>query len=157
MKKNSLHALFESNQEVLQHAQKLVSLSHWRCSSTPTRVNEDKSISYSLDQWVYFQRLDPVLRPAMDTSKNIQLAKPIDRKSVPFIKNGFLDDNWVLKYKYFCTKEANPRLLTVVPHVLQIPLLSFHKIMGCESKDQTVQRAPQFVYFKYMNKVFDVM
>ena len=149
--------MFEGNQEVLQHAQKPISLTPWRCSSTPTRLSEDESVSYSLDQWVYFQKLDPVLRPAMDTSKNIPLAKPIDIISVPFIKNWYLDDNGVLKYKYFCTKEANPRLLTVVPHVLQNPLLSFHKIMGCESKDQTVQRAPQFVYFKYMNKVFDVM
>ena len=73
VKKNSLHALFESDTEVLQHAHKPVSLTPWRCTSTPTRVNDDGSISYSWDQWVAFQRLNPVLRPDMDTLKNITL------------------------------------------------------------------------------------
>ena len=42
--------------------------------------------------------------------------------------------------------------------MLQIPVLLYFRIkMGCESKDQTVQRALQFIHFKYMNTVFDVM
>ena len=88
VKKNSLHPLFESDPSVLQHAQKPLSLTPWRCSSTPTRVNKDDSISYSWDLWVYYQRLDPVLGPAMDTLKNIPLYKQIDRTSLSFVKNG---------------------------------------------------------------------
>ena len=113
--KNNLHALFESDPSVLQHAQTPVSLTPWRCSSTTKRVNKDDSISYSWDQWLYFQRLDPVLRTAMDTLKNIPINKLIDRTSLPFIKNECLDENGVLKYNYFSSTDAKPRLLTVVP------------------------------------------
>ena len=38
-KTNTLHALFQSNPEVLQYAQKPVSLSPWRYPSMPTQVN----------------------------------------------------------------------------------------------------------------------
>ena len=98
-KKNKLHALFNSDPEVLHRADRLVGIEPWRYSSTPTRINTDNSITYSWEQWVFFQRLDPVLRPAMDTLKNIPLQTPLEKFSIPFVKNGFLDEKGILKYK----------------------------------------------------------
>ena len=83
----------------------------------------------------FFQRLDPVLRPAMDALKKAPLKTPLERFSLPFFKNGFLDDKGVLKYKYLGKRDSNPRDLTLVPHVLQIPvLLYFHKKNGVREK-----------------------
>ena len=86
------------------------------------------------------------IRPSSKTSygyfKNIPLGKPIDRTSLPFVKNGCIDENGVLKYNYSSSKDAKPSLLTVVHHVFQIlVLLYFHKKMGCGSKDLTIRRA----------------
>ena len=134
-KSNNLHALFERDPKVLTHAQKLVSLLPWRDPSTPTTINADSSITYSLDQWAAFQRLDPVLKLAIDTLKKEKLLQPLEKLSIPFVKNRKLDKNGIPKYKYFHRHERDPRLLTVVPHILQNLILSyFHKNMGCETK-----------------------
>ena len=157
-KKHRLHALFTSDPEVLSRADKPVAIHPWKNAAAPTRVNADDSISYSWDQWQYFQRLDAVLGPAMEALRKAPLKAPLEKFSIPFVTRGFLDANGVLKYKYQGATDANPRDLTVVPFVLQIPiLLYFHKTMGCEKRAQTVQRALQYVYFKNMHGVFDVM
>ena len=155
-RKPNLESLYLADSTALALAKKPIRLAKF--DSDPAKVNPDNSITYSIQQWVAFQRLDPPLRLAIDKHNNVPLTEPLQSGSVKYVKDGFVDAHGMLRYRFLPPNHSTFRELAVVPFALHIPVLKFfHLKAGCASKVETIRLAKQYVYFHNMSQAYESM